>query len=110
MLLDMAFLQQDAFDEVDACMPRERQVESLRLIKRLVDRDYNFANRDEARDFFTNVIGLSKNWNYSPQGSAEYEKYTTDIEHAAAITPSEVRSEGGEGLSGIIESVDDKKE
>ena len=24
VLLDMAYLQQDAFDEIDACMPRER--------------------------------------------------------------------------------------
>jgi V/A-type H+-transporting ATPase subunit A len=83
VLLDMAFLQQDAFDEVDACMPRERQVESLRLIKRLIDRDYSFASRDEARVFFTNVIGLYKNWNYSRPGSSEYHEYKNAIEEAA---------------------------
>lgn len=83
LLLDMAFLQQDAFDEVDACMPRERQLESLRLIKRLIDRDYMFKSRDEARDFFTKVIGLYKNWNYSPPGSADYQKYFSEIEQAA---------------------------
>ncbi len=47
-------------------MPRERQLESLRLIKGLVDRQYGFKDRDEARDFFTRVIGLYKNWNYRP--------------------------------------------
>ncbi len=83
VLLDMAFLQQDAFDEVDACMPRDRQLESLSLIKSLIDRDYGFKNRDEARDFFTKVIGLYKNWNYSPQGSADYQRYIQEIEHAA---------------------------
>jgi V/A-type H+-transporting ATPase subunit A len=83
VLLDMAFLQQDAFDEVDACMPRDRQVESLRLIKRLIDRDYSFASRDEARVFFTNVIGLYKNWNYSRPGSSEYHEYKNAIEEAA---------------------------
>ena len=83
VLLDMAYLQQDAFDEVDACMPRERQLESLRLIKSLIDRDYGFRNRDEARDFFTKVIGLYKNWNYSPPESPEYQKYKHEIEEAA---------------------------
>jgi len=34
MLLDMVYLQQDAFDEVDACMPRERQLASFGLLKK----------------------------------------------------------------------------
>jgi V/A-type H+-transporting ATPase subunit A len=80
VLLDMAYLQQDAFDDVDACMPRERQLESLRLIKRLVDCDYGFEHRDAAREFFTKVIGLYKNWNYSAAESPEYEKYRREIE------------------------------
>ncbi len=83
VLLDMAYLQQDAFDEVDACMPRERQLESLRLIMSLTDREYPFQDRDEARDFFTRIIGLYKNWNYSPPGSPEYQKYKQEIEQAA---------------------------
>jgi V/A-type H+/Na+-transporting ATPase subunit A len=82
VLLDMAYLQQDAFDEVDACMPRERQLESLRLIMSVIDREYPFKDRDEAREFFTQVIGLYKNWNYSPPGSPEYQKYKTEIEQA----------------------------
>lgn len=83
VLLDMAYLQQDAFDEVDACMPRERQLESLRLIMKLIDREYSFKDRDEAREFFTRVIGLYKNWNYSPPGSLEYQTYRRNIERAA---------------------------
>ncbi|MFG0286937.1 MAG: V-type ATP synthase subunit A [Rhodopirellula sp. JB044] len=82
VLVDMAYLQQDAFDDVDACMPRERQLESMRLIKRLVDREYPFANRDDARDFFTKVIGLYKNWNYSAPGTAEYDRYKAELELA----------------------------
>jgi V/A-type H+/Na+-transporting ATPase subunit A len=82
LLLDMAYLQQDAFDETDACMPRERQLESLRLIKRLIDRDYAFSDRDQAREFFTRVIGLYKNWNYSPPDSPDYHKYVQEIEQA----------------------------
>lgn len=83
VLLDMAFLQQDAFDEVDSCMPRERQLESLRMIKQLIDRDYDFQDRDEARVFFTKVTGLYKNWNYSAPGSTDYQRYKDEIEAAA---------------------------
>jgi len=31
-------------------------------------------------------IGLYKNWNYSPPGSPEYEKYKHEIEEAAKQT------------------------
>ncbi|WP_081614115.1 V-type ATP synthase subunit A [Novipirellula maiorica] len=82
VLVDMAYLQQDAFDDVDAFMPRERQLESLKLLQSLVDRDYDFETRDEAREFFTRVIGLYKNWNYSPPDSVDYQKYKTEIEAA----------------------------
>jgi V/A-type H+-transporting ATPase subunit A len=82
VLVDMAYLQQDAFDEVDACMPRQRQLESLKLLRSLVDRDYDFETRDEARDYFTQIIGLYKNWNYSPQDSADYQKYKSSIDAA----------------------------
>ncbi len=77
---DMA---EDAFDDVDACMLREPQLESLRLIKNFVDRDCAFPDRDQARELFTKVIGLYKNWNYSPPGSPEFQKYKTEIEQAA---------------------------
>lgn len=83
MLLDMAYLQQDAFDEVDSCMPRERQLESFRLVTSLIDREYHFKNREEVREFFTKLIGLYKNWNYSPPGTPDYAKYKHDIEQAA---------------------------
>jgi len=82
VLVDMAFLQQDAFDQVDACMPRSRQLESLQMIKRLTNRDYGFTNRDDVREFFTKIIGLYKNWNYSAPDSADYAKYQQAIEAA----------------------------
>ncbi|MEW4564409.1 V-type ATP synthase subunit A [Bremerella sp. JC770] len=82
VLVDMAFLQQDAFDQVDACMPRSRQLESLQMIKRLTSRDYGFTNRDDVREFFTKIIGLYKNWNYSAPDSADYAKYQQAIEAA----------------------------
>jgi V/A-type H+-transporting ATPase subunit A len=61
---------------------RERQLESLRLLTSLIDHDYDFQNRDDAREFFTKLIGLYKNWNYSPPGSPDYQRYKREIEES----------------------------
>ncbi|MDL1977538.1 MAG: V-type ATP synthase subunit A [Deltaproteobacteria bacterium] len=82
-LLDMVYLQQDAFDDVDVSMSRERQLESFQLLKGLIDRDYRFKDKDEAHDFFTRLTGLYKNLNYSPKESPEYQRYVNEIEALA---------------------------
>ncbi|MEM8955748.1 MAG: V-type ATP synthase subunit A [Verrucomicrobiota bacterium] len=78
-LVDMVYLQQDAFDDVDVSMPRDRQQESFRLLKDLVDRQYTFPDKDHARDFFTRITGLYKNWNYSAPNTPEYSRYLDEI-------------------------------
>ena len=83
VLLDMAYLQQDAFDEVDANMPRERQLASFRLLKKLLTTEFKFQDKEAARDFFTRITGLYKNWNYSRADSPDYERYMTEIEQLA---------------------------
>jgi len=79
VLLDMVYLQQDAFDDVDVSMSRERQVESFYLLKGLIDRNYEFSDKAEARDFFTRLTGLCRNLNYSPRESPEYTRYLKEI-------------------------------
>jgi len=83
-LLDMVFLQQDAFDEVDASMSLERQQESFQILKGLIQRDYRFSDRDEAREFFTRLTGLYKNFNYAGPETPDYKKYEQEIEDLAA--------------------------
>ncbi len=84
LMLDMVYLQQDAFDPVDISMPRERQVESFHLLKRLLQQEYRFQDRDEVRDFFTRLTGLYKNYNYSAPETPEYARYRQEIEDLAA--------------------------
>ena len=83
-LVDMVFLQQDAFDEVDASMSLERQQESFQILKGLIQRDYRFSDKEEAREFFTRLTGLYKNFNYSALESADYQRYRQEIEQLAA--------------------------
>jgi V/A-type H+-transporting ATPase subunit A len=84
ILLDMVFLQQDAFDAVDASVSMERQRESFNMLKRLIEANYRFKDKDNARDFFTRITGAYKNLNYSPEHSAEYKNYHLEIEKLAS--------------------------
>ena len=77
--LDMVYLQQDAFDPVDVSVTTERQKELFLLIKRLIDRDYGFQDKDQVRDYFTRLTGLVKNLNYAPGDSAEYAELIDQI-------------------------------
>jgi V/A-type H+-transporting ATPase subunit A len=79
LLLDMVFLQQDAFDPVDSATPRERQKASFGLLKSLIEAEYRFANKDDARKFFTQLTGVYKNWNYSAPGTSDYQKCLNEI-------------------------------
>jgi len=79
VLLDMVFLQQDAFDSVDAAVPRERQMESFTLLKGLIDSEFEFQGKEEARTFFTRLTNLYKNWNYSAPDSPDFNRYRQEI-------------------------------
>ena len=76
---EIQYLQQDAFDDIDSCTPRERQLISFRLLKKLIDTDYQFKDKDVARDFFTELTNIYKNWNYSAFDSKEFTNYRNDI-------------------------------
>lgn len=79
IFVDMVYLQQDAFDPVDVSTPVERQKETFMLVKRLVERDYRFDDKEQARDYFTRLTGLLKNLNYSQSGSQDYDRFLSEI-------------------------------
>lgn len=79
VLIDMVYLQQDAYDPVDISMSRERQVESFNLLKSIVDRIYQFEDKEKSRDFFTKITSYYKNLNYSAYNSAAYGDYKSKI-------------------------------
>jgi len=84
LFVDMVFLQQDAFDAVDASMPRDRQVESFRLMKELIDADYTFESAQDARAAFTRLTSRYKNLNYTATESPQYEALIAEIRSIAA--------------------------
>lgn len=78
--LDMVYLQQDAFDEVDVAVPIKRQRDSFRKIIDLVSADYRFADRDDAREYFTRLTGLFRNLNYARPEAPEYAELLAKID------------------------------
>jgi len=83
-LVDMAYLQQDAFDAVDASASTARQRASFALLHEVIGRDYAFADQEAARAFFTRVTDLYRNWNYAAESSPDYERYREQIRELVA--------------------------
>lgn len=80
LFLDMVYLQQDAFDNVDVSVPLDRQLINFSKIYKLVSQDFNFIDKNQALDYFTRLTGLFKNLNYAEQNSQELRDLSDKIE------------------------------
>lgn len=80
LFVDMIYLQQDAFDEVDVAVPIERQQEAFKKMLQLVTADYSFDDQNQVREYFTRLTGLFKNLNYATFSSAEYQALAGQID------------------------------
>jgi V/A-type H+-transporting ATPase subunit A len=80
LLLDMVYLQQDAFDEVDVSVPMDRQqrlferMEAVVRHKPVFVADSDSQRKAAVRTFYTRLTGLFKNLNYAVDGSGEYNR------------------------------------
>ncbi len=83
LFLDMVYLQQDAFDKVDATSPMKRQQQTFSALYRLINLNYAFNDKAQALDYFTRLTGLCKNFNYAPENSPEYQNLLQQIEELA---------------------------
>ncbi len=78
-LIDFAFLQQDAFDEVDALCPIERQKYMLGLILGICGREFSFEDFEECRSYFKQVINILRQMNYSEFRSDKFKEYQQQL-------------------------------
>jgi len=83
VLVDMVYLQQDAFDDVDASTSLQRQQASFELLYDLIQREYRLDDKERVRELFTRLTGLFKNLNYTTMDSPEYLRYRTEIQALA---------------------------
>lgn len=78
-LIDFTFLQQDAFDPVDAVCSMERQKYMLDLLLDICDRDFDFDNFEKCRDWFKELINDLRQMNYAEFHSDAFKKYEAKI-------------------------------
>lgn len=70
--LDAAYLQQDAYHEVDAATTAERQVHVYGRIVGWLRAELAFAQKDAARTFFQRLLQATIDWNRTVWGSPEF--------------------------------------
>ncbi len=74
-LIDFVFLQQDAFDSIDALCPMDRQKFMLDLVLELCGIEYQFDDFENCRDFFKELINDLRQMNYTEFHSEAFEEY-----------------------------------
>ena len=78
-LIDFAFLQQDAFDDVDALCPMDRQKFMLDLILDICDRSFEFEDFEQCRNYFKQLINILRQMNYSEFDSEQFKDYQQQL-------------------------------
>ncbi|MCD6134065.1 MAG: V-type ATP synthase subunit A [Candidatus Omnitrophica bacterium] len=78
--LDSVYLQQNAFDPVDAQTPRDRQEYVFDKVWEVLKKRFSFTSKDEARIFFYSLRQLFIDWNYLAWQSEEFKKQESKID------------------------------
>jgi V/A-type H+-transporting ATPase subunit A len=86
---DNCYLQQNAFDEVDAATPAERQQYVFSKVVDVIDTEFQFSDKAEARRKMLEVTDLFRNWNFAPADSDDYRQWLERIDQfLAQVGPS----------------------
>ena len=71
-LLDAVYLQQNAFNEVDAATPADRQRDMFGVVEKALLADYDLSDKGAARTFIQGVTQAFIDWNQTPSDAPEY--------------------------------------
>jgi len=77
---DSCLLQQNAFDAVDGATPADRQQFAFDKLLAVVDIDFDFESKEQARQTILEITDLVRNWNYAATDSEEYDKLLGQID------------------------------
>ena len=77
--LDAVYLQQNAFDPVDAATNPERQQHVMNFIYEILQSEFSFSDKEEARSFFYDLRQKTLDWNYQEWQSNEFKKQEKTI-------------------------------
>jgi V/A-type H+/Na+-transporting ATPase subunit A len=86
--MDSVYLQQNAFNDVDAATPVERQKHVFGFIVRLLKTDLKFDDKAAARGFFQTLTQATRDWNQIAFDADEFKKQEEQLEHQIAEVTS----------------------
>lgn len=78
-LLDFSFLQQDAFDTIDALAPLERQKYMLDLVLDICDKQFAFDDYEKCRAYFKEMINILRQMNFCEFESERFQSYRIQL-------------------------------
>ncbi len=77
--LDSVYLQQDAYNEIDAACSAERQKYVFDRIYKILQTSFGFSDKDSARGFFLKLTQATKDWNRVAFDSDEFKNLESQI-------------------------------
>ncbi|MDW7681636.1 MAG: V-type ATP synthase subunit A, partial [bacterium] len=78
--LDSVYLQQNAFDKVDAATNEERQQLVFANVKNVLDTEFKLREKDEARNLFNKLRQLFIDWNYLEMDADKFKSQEKQID------------------------------
>ncbi|MBD3379736.1 MAG: V-type ATP synthase subunit A [Candidatus Omnitrophica bacterium] len=78
--IDAVYLQQDGFDKVDAATKAERQKYVFAKVVEVLDKDFSFREKSDARDFFYALRHKFIDWNYKEWESEGFKEQEQGID------------------------------
>ena len=81
-LIDFVILQQDAFDDIDASTPIERQKMMYEMVLDVCRKSFDFDDFEACSRFFKGLINLFRQMNYAEWQSEKFNDYKNQIEQA----------------------------
>ena len=79
-LIDFVILQQDAFDDIDANCPLERQKMMYEMVVDVCRKEFKFNDFEACSRFFKGLINLFRQMNYAEWQSEKFFDYKSQIE------------------------------
>jgi len=79
-LIDAVYMQQNAFNEVDAGPEVARVKQLMSMTTRIVAHDFGFSSKDQARDALTKITALMRDWNITPADASEAKALLDEVE------------------------------
>ena len=82
--IDAVYLQQNTFDQVDSACGADRQKYTFAKLVQVLEKKFDFIDKDEARSYFLHLRQAFIDWNYAPWDSEEFRKAEAAIDATLA--------------------------